>query len=62
MNTRFYRVIYRVKQKHLDIFWKPVVRNLRDYFTKHNSPAHHKGMRPIYLHCMNIGQASARAC
>ena len=62
MDMRFYWVRDKLKQKHFEVFWKPGVSNLRYYFTKHHSPEHHKVMRPIYLHCPNIGQASARMC
>ena len=59
-DMRFYWVIDRVKQKHLDVFWKAGVRNLGDYFAKHNSPANHKGVRPVHLNCHNSGYASER--
>ena len=62
MDMSLYWVIDRVKQKHIDVFWKPGVSNLGNYFTKHHSPAHHKVMIPVYLHCPNSGQASERVC
>ena len=33
MGMHFYWVRDRVKQKHFDVFWKPGVSNLGDYFT-----------------------------
>ena len=62
MDIHFYWLINIVKQKHFEVFCKPGLRYLGDYFTKHHSPAYHKGMRPIYLYCLNIGEASARVC
>ena len=62
MYKHFYWVRDRLKQNKNYVFWKPDVRNLEDYFTKQHLQAHHKDMRPIYLHCMNIMQDSARLC
>ena len=45
MDLRFYWVVDIFKQKHFGIFWKPGLRNLGGYFTKHQLPAHHKVMR-----------------
>ena len=41
---QIYEVIYRVEQKHFDMFWKPGLNNLGDYFTKNHSPVHQKRM------------------
>ena len=60
MYMQFYWVIDRVKQKHFGIFWKPIVSNLGGYFTEHHSPAHHKVIIPVYLHCPDRGQDSTR--
>jgi hypothetical protein len=49
MDMRFYWVKYRFKQGQFHVYWGEY-RNLADYFTKHNSPAHHKRMREIYIH------------
>ena len=62
MEMRFYWVINRVKQNIFDVFWKPGVRNLGSYFNKHLLTSYHKGMRPVYVHCPNSGQDSARIC
>ena len=62
MDMRFYWVVYRIKQKYLDFFWKPDRSNLGVYFSKHYLSEHHKGMKPIYLHCTNIGQAYEKLC
>jgi hypothetical protein len=50
MDMRFYWVKYRVEQTKFNPGWAPGDTNLGYYFTKHHSPAHHKRMRPYYLH------------
>jgi hypothetical protein len=50
MDMHFYWVKDRVKQYQFNVFWGPGYRYLADYFTKHNSPAHYKRMREIYIH------------
>jgi hypothetical protein len=50
MDMRFYWIKDRVEQKQFNVGWAPGNTNLGDYFTKHHSPAHHKRMRPYYLH------------
>jgi hypothetical protein len=50
MDMYFYCVKDRVKEGHFHVYWGPGYRNVADYFTKHNSPAHHKIMREIYIH------------
>jgi hypothetical protein len=50
MDMRFYWIKDRVKQGQFNVYWDPGFQNLADYFTKHNSPAHHKRMRDIYIH------------
>jgi hypothetical protein len=47
---RFYLVEDRVEQGQFNVGWAPGDTNMGDYFTKHHSPAHHKRMRPYYLH------------
>ena len=42
----------RIAQKQFKLKWERGIDNLADYFTKHHSPAHHKKMRPMHLHCM----------
>jgi hypothetical protein len=50
MDMRFYWIKDILEQKQFDIGWAPGNTTLGDYFTKHHSPAHHKRMRPYYLH------------
>jgi hypothetical protein len=49
-DMRFYWVKDKVEQKQFNVGWAPGGTNLGDYVTKHHSPAHHKRMRPYYLH------------
>ena len=63
IDMRYYWVRDRISQKQFNLIWKAGVENLADYFTKHHSPAHHKQMRPIYLHLAKTELANrANAC
>ena len=53
MDMRFYWLRDRQSQDQFKYYWAPGKTNLADYFTKHHSPAHHKRLRPIYLHAPN---------
>jgi hypothetical protein len=53
MYMRFYWVKDRVEQQQFNDGWAPGDTNLGDYFTKLHYPAHHKRMRPYYLHDKN---------
>jgi hypothetical protein len=50
MDMRFYWFKYRVEQDQLNVGWAPGDTNMGDYFTRHNSQAHHKRVIPYYLH------------
>jgi hypothetical protein len=50
MDMRFYWINDKVKQGQFNVYWGPGSQNLADYFTKHQTPAHHKGIRDIYIH------------
>jgi hypothetical protein len=50
IDMRFYWIQDRTKQGQFHIYWRPGSQNLGDYHTKHHSPAHHRLMRPTYLH------------
>jgi hypothetical protein len=43
----------RAQQEQLNIGWGPSAQNLGEYFTKHHTPSHHKGIRGMYLHSDN---------
>jgi hypothetical protein len=50
MDMRFYWIKDRVKRGKFKIYLGPSFQNLADYFTKHNSPAHHRQLRDVYIH------------
>ena len=50
MDMRFYWIRDRAEQQQFRIFWAPGSLNLGDFFTKHHAPAHHRSVRPLYLH------------
>ena len=52
IDMNYYWVRDRIAQKQFKLLWRKGAENLADYFTKHHPPAHHKRMRPIYLHCI----------
>ena len=49
IDIRFYWVKDRVNQNQFMIYWRPGANNVRDYVSKHYSPAHHQTMRPIFF-------------
>jgi hypothetical protein len=49
IDMRFYWVQDRTVQNQFDIGWGPSAQNLGDYVTKHDTPAHHKGIRKMYI-------------
>jgi hypothetical protein len=50
MDMRFYWVKDIVTQGQFHVYWGPGYKNLADYFTKHQSLAHHKRMQEKYIH------------
>ena len=50
IDMRYYWLMDRAQQKQFKIYWDRGVKNLADYFSKHHSAAHHKQVRPIFLH------------
>ena len=50
IDMRFYWIQDRTRQGQFLIYWRPGVDNLADYLTKHHSAAHHRLMRPNFLH------------
>jgi hypothetical protein len=50
-----------VSQKHFLVHWRKVSENLGDYFTsKHQSTAHHRQVRPTYLHVAKLEANATR--
>jgi hypothetical protein len=50
IDMRFYWIKDRTRQGQFLVYWRPGVTNLADYHTKHHSPAHHRLVRPSFLH------------
>lgn len=50
IDMRFYWIQDREAQGQFSSYWAPAALNKADYQTKHHSAAHHKAMRPIFLH------------
>jgi hypothetical protein len=50
IDMRFYWIQDREAQGQFASFWAPAALNKADYLTKHHSAAHHRAMRPNYLH------------
>ena len=50
IDMHFYWIQYLAKQGQFIIYWRPGTQNLGDYHTKHHPLAHHRQMRPTYLH------------
>ena len=48
-DMRHHRLEDRVKQKQINLHWKPGTKNWADYFNKNWPPAYHKLMRYKYL-------------
>ena len=40
----------KIKDNFFQVYWDKGVNNQGDYFTKHHPPAHHRRMRPAYVH------------
>jgi hypothetical protein len=49
IDMRFYWVRDRTFQNQFDIGWGPSSQNLGDYFTRHHTSAHHKGIRKMHM-------------
>ena len=50
IDMNFYWIQDRSQQGMFHIHWGPGSGNLGDYHSKHHSPAHHKQVRPTFLH------------
>jgi hypothetical protein len=53
MDMRYHWITDRVRQKKIDVYWRPGREKLGDYHTKHHSAQHHKDMRGLILHQAN---------
>ena len=55
-DIRFHWIREQQLQNNIKVYWDKGTNNYANFFTKHHAPAHHKRMRPIYLHVNNIIQ------
>ena len=53
MDTRFYWMKKRVKQKDFFVYWKPGSQNMGNCFTKHHPPHHHRKVCATYFYMEN---------
>ena len=53
MEMRFFWIGDKVAQDIYDVSWHPGQENLADYQSKHHTGAHHRAVRPWYLHMEN---------
>jgi hypothetical protein len=58
---RYHWLTDRVRQKQLDVYWRPGSENLGEYHMKHHSAQHQKDMRHLILHEANSLQV-LRGC
>ena len=61
MEMRFFWIGDKIAQEIYDISWHPGQENLADYQSKHHVGAHHKAVRPWYLHQEDSPQYLPRA-
>ena len=54
MDTRFYLMKERVKQKDFFVYWKLGSQSMGGYFTKHHPPHHHREIRAPYMYIENF--------
>ena len=62
IDMNFYWLQDRENQSQFKIYWGPGTGNLGDYHSKHHSPAHHRQMRPTYLHTQQQATQHLAAC
>ena len=58
---RYFYACDQVDKKYFVVHWHPGKENLGDYASKHHEAAHHKMVRPIYLHEENSPLVLERA-
>ena len=61
MKMRFFWVGDKIAQEMYSLKWHPGQENLADYQSKHHNGAHHKAVRPWYLHLENPPRVLPRA-
>ena len=53
MNGQYFWLIDQVNLNTYRIVWEPGIENMAEYFTKHFASAHHRNVRPFYVHMHN---------
>ena len=61
MDMRYYWIQDHVAQTHFQVYWRPSLTNLGDYFITHFRPSYHRSTRSTYLQSANH-VASLRFC
>jgi len=61
MDMRYFWIVDQVEQRQFDVQWHPGQENLGDYVTKHHPAAHHRRVRPYYVHEHNSPRTLPRA-
>ena len=61
MEMRFFWIGDKIAQEMYDVSWHPGQENLADYQSKHHNGAHHRAVRPWYLHQEDSPQYLPRA-
>jgi hypothetical protein len=61
VDMRYHWLTDRVREKQIDIYWRPGRENIGDYHTKDHSAQYHKDMRKLILHEANSLQV-LRGC
>jgi hypothetical protein len=49
MDMQYHWLTDRVRQKKINVYWRPGREDIGDYHTKHHSEQHHKDMRRLML-------------
>ena len=53
VNGQYFWLIDQVNLNTYRIVWAPGFKNVADYFTKYFAAAHHRSVRPFYVHMHN---------
>lgn len=61
MNMRYFWLMCQEAQKLMRVSYQPGQENLGDYQTKHHNGAHHKKVRPFYVHSVGAPRLLPRA-
>ena len=54
MGMRYFYICDLVKHGTVNVKWHPGQENFADYASKHHDAKHHRTVRPLYLHKINL--------